>query len=87
MFFHKFQRFFNPQKVEKSTLKSCSEKLKTTFVSLLPAQPKWPNQKNSCSQMWPIERLYTELGFVYAFCVSVENLLNKKEKVHTSRRI
>ena len=28
--------FFCPQKVEKTTLKSCSEKLKPTFFSLLP---------------------------------------------------
>ena len=28
--------FFYPQKVEKTTLKSCSEKLKSTFFSLLP---------------------------------------------------
>jgi hypothetical protein len=35
-----------PQKVEKTTLKSCSEKLKSTFFPLLPAQPKWPKQKN-----------------------------------------
>ena len=27
---------FCPQKVEKTTLKSCSEKLKSTFFSLLP---------------------------------------------------
>ena len=63
MFFFKILIFFCPQKVEKTTLKSCSEKLKSTFFSLLPAQPKWPKQKNSCSKMWPIEQLYIELGF------------------------
>ena len=31
IFFKKFQSFFCPQKVEKNTLKSCSEKLKYTF--------------------------------------------------------
>ena len=31
------QVFFCPQKVEKNTLKSCSEKLKSTFFSLLPS--------------------------------------------------
>ena len=44
---------FCPQKVEKPTLKSCSEKLKSTFFPLLPAQPKWPK---------PIDQLYIELG-------------------------
>ena len=33
--FLKFLIFFRPQKVEKTTLKSCSEKLKSTFFSLL----------------------------------------------------
>ena len=58
MFSKKFN-FFCPQKVEKNTLKSCPEKLKSTFFSLLPAQPK---QKNSCSKMWSIDQLYIELG-------------------------
>jgi hypothetical protein len=40
---------FCPQKVEKTTLKSCSEKLESTFFSLMAAQPKWPQKKNSCS--------------------------------------
>ena len=38
-----------PQKVEKTTLKSCSEFLKSTFF--LTALPKRPKQKNSCSKM------------------------------------
>ena len=32
------------------------------FFPLLPAQPKWPKKKNSCSKMWPIDQLYIELG-------------------------
>ena len=32
------------------------------FFFLLPTQPKWPKQKNSCSKMWPIDQLYIELG-------------------------
>ena len=59
MFSKKFN-FFCPQKVEKNTLKSCPEKLKSTFFSLLPAQPKQPKQKNSCSKMWPIDQLYID---------------------------
>ena len=50
-------KFFCPQIVEKNTLKSCTEKLKSNFFSLLPAQPK---QKNSCSKMWPIDQLYID---------------------------
>ena len=59
MFLKIFKKFFCPQKVEKTTLKSCSEFLKSTFFPLLPAQPKWPKQKKSCSKMWPIDQLYT----------------------------
>ena len=58
--FKKKIHFFCPQKVEKNTLKSCPEKLKSTFFSLLPAQPKQPKQKNSCSKMWPIDQLYID---------------------------
>ena len=36
MFLKKFQVVFWSQKVEKTTLKSCSEKLKSTFFPLLP---------------------------------------------------
>ena len=61
--FQIFFSFFVPQKVEKTTLKSCSEKLKATFFPLLPAQPKQPKQKNSCSKIWLIDQLYIELGF------------------------
>ena len=32
------------------------------FFPLLPAQLKWPKQKNSCSKMWSIDQLYIELG-------------------------
>ena len=33
------------------------------FFPLLPWLPKQPKQKNSCSKMWPIDQLCTELGF------------------------
>ena len=61
--FSKKIHFFCPQKVEKNTLKSCPEKLKSTFFSLLPAQPIQPKQKNSCYKMWLTDQMYTELGF------------------------
>ena len=51
-----------PQKVEKTTSKSCLPKQKFRRFrnfSFTAQQPKW---QNSCSQMWPIEQLYIELG-------------------------
>ena len=62
IYFFKNLSFFCPQKEEKTTLKSCSEKLKSTFFSLLPELPKRPKQKKSCSKMWLIDQLYIELG-------------------------
>ena len=64
MFFEKKLIFFCPQKDEKTTLKSCSEKLKSTFFPYCPELPKRPKQKNSCSKMWPIDQLYIELGLI-----------------------
>ena len=62
MFLKEILEFVCPPKVEKTTHQSCSEKLKSTFFPLLPAQPKWPKQKNSYSKMWLIDQLYIELG-------------------------
>ena len=47
-----------PKKVEKNTLKSRSEILKKNPPQL----PKWPKQKNSCSNMQLIDQLYKKLG-------------------------
>ena len=55
--------FFRLQKFEKTTLKSYSDKLKSTFLPLptffpsLPGLPKQPKQMNSCSKMWFKEQL------------------------------
>ena len=49
---------FCPQKVEKTTLKHCSEKLKSTF----PLLPDLPKQNDLCTKMWLKEQLYIELG-------------------------
>ena len=60
-----------PQKVEKNTLKSCSEKLKSTFFPLLLGLPKRPKPKNSCSKMWLIGQLNIKLGWragIYSNC-------------------
>ena len=57
--------FFCPQKVEKPPLKSCSEKLKSTFFPCCPELPKRPKQKNSCSKMQLIDQLYIELGLIH----------------------
>ena len=46
----------------KKLKKPPSEKLKFNFFPSLPAQPKWPKQRSSCSKMWPIDQLYIELG-------------------------
>ena len=61
-------QLFSADEVEKTTLKSCSEKLKSTFFSLLPWLPKQPKKKNSCSKMWLIDQLYIELGFWCELC-------------------
>ena len=42
--------------------KKLLRKTQIHFDSLLPAQPKQPKQKNSCSKMWLIDQLYIELG-------------------------
>ena len=57
-----FSKTICQQKVEKNILKSCSEKLKSTFFPNCPELPKRPRQKNSCSKMWLIDQLYIELG-------------------------
>ena len=54
-----FKFLFAHKKLKKITLKNCSEKLKSTFFSLLPELPKRPKQKNLCSKMWPIDQLFT----------------------------
>ena len=38
-------KFFYPQKVEKNTLKSCSEKLKSTFFLTAPSCANGPNRR------------------------------------------
>ena len=50
------------KKLKKNTLKSCSEKLESTFFSLLPELLRQPKQKDLCSKMWLIDQLYLELG-------------------------
>ena len=57
---------FCSQKVEKNTLKSCSEIL-DLFLHYCPEQPEQPKQKNSCSKMWLINQLYVELGKALLF--------------------
>ena len=47
------------QKVEKDTLKSCSEIL---FFYYCPELPKRLKEKDSCSKMWLIDQLYIKLG-------------------------
>ena len=72
--------FFCPQKVEKTTLKSCSEKLNSTLFSLLPELPNQAKQKNSCSKMWLIDQLYIELGF-YLKMPMINNVFHSPEQI------
>jgi hypothetical protein len=71
-------QFFCPQKVEKNTHKSCSEKLKSPFFLILPEMPKLPKQKNSCSKMWLKDQLYIELGTKWQQDNNIHNKKNSK---------
>ena len=51
--------FFALKKLKKHPQK-LPRKTQIHFFSLLPAQPKQPKQKNSCSKMWPIDQLYID---------------------------
>ena len=63
-FYNVFKKksIFLPSKSWKKHPQKLPRKTQIHFFSLLPAQPKQPKQKNSCSKMWPIEQLYIELG-------------------------
>ena len=50
------------KKLKKSTLKNCSEKLKSTLLPLLPGLPKQPKEKNSCSTLQMFAGIYG--GFI-----------------------
>ena len=52
------------KKLKKPPSKVAQKNSNPLFFPLLPAQPKWLKQKNSCSKMWPIDQLYIELGAV-----------------------
>ena len=56
-------KFFLPTKSWKNHPQKLLRKTQIHIFSLLPAQPKRPKQKNSCSRMWLIDQLYIELGF------------------------
>ena len=62
--FKKKLKLFCPQKVEKTTIKSCSEKLKSTFFPYCTELPKRPKQKNSRSKMCLVEQLFIGLGYL-----------------------
>ena len=51
-----------PTKSWKNHPQKLLRKTQIHFFSLLPAQPKRPKQKTSCSKMWLIDQLYIELG-------------------------
>ena len=60
--FFKFKLSFAHKKLKKPPSKVAQKNSNPLVFSLLPAQPKWPKQKNSRSKMWPIDQLYIELG-------------------------
>ena len=64
MFSKKFQIFSLPIKSWIKPPSKVAQKNSNLLFSLLPAEPKWPKQKNSCSKMWLIHQLYIELGFL-----------------------
>ena len=61
-YFLKNSSFFCPQKVEKTTLKSCSEFLESTFFSYCPDYPNGPNRRIDVPKFCPIDQLCIELG-------------------------
>ena len=78
--------FFCPQKVEKTTSKSCLLKQKFRRFrnfSFTAQQPKW---QNSCSQMWLIEQLYIELGILPSRNQTFCEFLNRSFHQHYSAR-
>ena len=54
--------FFAHKKLKNPHPQKLLRKTQIYFFPLLPAKPKWPKQKNSCSKMWPVDQLYIELG-------------------------
>ena len=58
--FSKKNHFFALKKLKKTPSKVAQKNSNPLFFSLLPAQPKQPKQKNSCSKMWPIDQLYID---------------------------
>ena len=59
-------QIFDPQNMKKTTSKSCLVKQKFRRFrnfSFTAQQSKW---QNSCSQNWPIEQLYIELGQIWS---------------------
>ena len=55
--------FFAHKKLKKPPSKVTQKNSNPLFFPLLPAQPKWPKQKNPCFKMWPMDQLYIELGY------------------------
>ena len=60
--FLKLKKKICPQKVEKNTIKSCLETLKSTFFPSCLELAKQPKENNSCSKMWLIDHLYIKLS-------------------------
>jgi hypothetical protein len=67
MFLKDFNFFFAHKKLKNPQIH---------FFPLLPAQSKWPKQKNSCFKMWPIDQVYIELGndMFCLFCLNLATI-------------
>ena len=88
--FKKKSKFFCPQKVEKTTLKSCSEFLKSTFFPYCPDCPNGSNRRipvPKLSKMWSIDYLYIELGFVpHNYWIKVGNSGHSEQEAATKTK-
>jgi hypothetical protein len=63
IFFKKIQKKICPQKVEKNTLKSCSEILKSTFFLTASTAQMAQTEEFLFQIAWLIDKLDIELGF------------------------
>ena len=52
------------KKLKKPPSKVAQKNSNPLFFPCCPELPKWPKQKNSWSELWPIDQLYIELGLI-----------------------
>jgi hypothetical protein len=79
--FSKKNHLFFPTKSWKNHPKKLLRKCQMHLFSLLPAQPKWPKQKNSCFKMWLLDQLYIELGSTPKNLLSLITMAVQEESI------